>query len=148
MGLGVLGSTHNEWQGRDVGEEKTRSARSHIANQDFDQEHDTCVSDLDRIRHSSCVYSGVSHLIDHSTGGESLHIRRTCFNDSSHGVEDDRDEDEFRSAEYICNLSRSGLWREMSVSSMEFRASGIRTCAAAAITARKTLIVASRLCWP
>lgn len=50
-----------------------------------------------------------SHLVDDCTSRKGGDILRTCLNDRSHGIKDNRDNDQLHSAEDICNLRRGGL---------------------------------------
>ena len=88
-----------------------------------------------------------SYLVNHSACGKCLYILRACLNYSSNSIENDRDEDKFRSAENICNFGSGGLKHPQSAFFIHW-GSSMLTCAAAAITARRTLMVASRLCLP
>lgn len=85
------------------------------------------------------------YLVNHGTGRKSLDGFGERLNDGAECIEENGNNDELESAEDVRDL---GSGRLDSRQRVHATSSAVHTCAAAAITARNTLIVARRLCWP
>jgi hypothetical protein len=116
-----LCETHDKWQSRNVGEEETGSRGGNIGNENLDEKHDTSVSNLIRVSTGMKADMCASYLVDHSACSKCLCILRACLDYSSNGIENDRDEDKFCSAENICNFGRGGLKHPQSAFVVHFR---------------------------
>jgi hypothetical protein len=123
------GETHNEGQGRDEGEEESSSSRGQIRDNDFGEQHD----------------HGVTDLVDYGTATEGRDAIRSGLDNSADDVEDDADNDEFESTEDVTNFGGRGLKRGCQFCAKTCTDKRL-TCAAAAMTDRRTLMVESKEC--
>lgn len=122
-------STYNEGQSRDKGEKQSSSSRGQIGDDDFGEQHN----------------HGVTDLVDDGTTTESRDAIRSGFDDRTDHVEEDTDNDEFKSTENITDFGGRGLKWGSSVFESLLTKEGL-TWAAAAMTDRRTLMVESKEC--
>lgn len=154
------GLAYNKRSGRDVREQKTRPRGSRISDQNLHQEHDPRISNLQQSAHPypDSIKEGIPGKAQRrrKRSGRRLRPSRQRFLSGQHvsiqsptrehtqSIEENREEDQLGTTEHIRDFRSRGLSSLSNLNRTNPNTGG-HTCAAAAITERRTCTVDNRL---